>query len=157
MSIKELEGEHEVKISFQVQRALIPKEGENTSLEIFIYMLTDKFTCWVLKVWLKLVYVLIVNRLLFQVDLQKDTEFTSDSLVGIVTKLKSSARGARGLCFALCSQLEEPVPSTERVTTMVQSWFHRKYGESQQHVHKSGYTGTWLVAASQIWFIAISG
>lgn len=70
---------------------------------------------------MKLVYVLIVNRLLFQVDLQKDTEFTSDSLVGIVTKLKSSARGARGLCFALCSQLGEPVPSTERVTTMVQS------------------------------------
>lgn len=60
---------------------------------------------------------------------------------GLVTKLKSSAGGVRGLCFALCSQHGQPVPSTERShnhgaeltsqqggtesAASVQSWLHR--------------------------------
>lgn len=44
---------------------LFLSEEQNAALGVFVYMLADKVSCWVLKVWLELACVYIANRLLF--------------------------------------------------------------------------------------------
>lgn len=57
---------------------------------------------------------------------------------GLVTKLKSSARGGRGLCFALCFQPGEPVPSMERSHKHGAELSSRQVW-TQQHLKEPGW------------------